>query len=177
MDTVKLLEFTKLIEKKTKIKPIVKIRKKYAVLELVNYPIRFTNTFLSYGLSDEPFTMWRGLPCGFEVILVVDNSLETEDYFRDISSIIRANQKKTNRRKVVENNGIYAPGYAPHYFFCEAFFQTPKLKGKFKLGDGFFEFISAIPINDLELRMYDKNPLELIQKLRKKNIANWKERN
>jgi hypothetical protein len=51
------------------------------------------------------------------------------------------------------------------------------LKGKFKLGDGFFEFISAIPINDLELRMYDKNPLELIQKLRKKNIANWKERN
>lgn len=123
-------------------------------------------TLVTSGLSDVDYSMWRGLPLGFELLLTTMG--DVSHAAADLYAVAREHgqRKTTGRRAIIEANGVWAPGYPPHMFFTDQVSATPELiHEEKKLGDRYVTFTSAIQIDDRELRLYDRNPLELIATL------------
>jgi len=167
------------VKKITKREPVLVIESgSVSVFELVDYPSGCT-TLITYGISEFLYTMWRGCKSGFELTLTVTDS-KTMKWSKDLintgNESIEVSQNGT-RRPQIEYNGVFAPGYAPHLFFCEELTQSPKLSGQQKVGDKYIRWLASIPISDAELRIYDRSPLDLISELKKYNsLTNWETR-
>ena len=154
----------------------VVLEKPLVVMAVNGYPHEGETTLVTAGLSEHVYTMWRGKTSGFELALTIRGA-EQNEWARELSGIavesIRL-RKTRERRPPVEYNGVYAPGYAPHSFFCQDLSQTPDLVGRQKAGSQYVEWLPAIPITDAELRIYDRNVRELVDVLSQRNdLAVW----
>jgi hypothetical protein len=159
--------------------PQVILEKPLAIVAVADYPGEGLTTLTTIGLSLVPHTMWRGKSCGFELTLTVPNAA-ANDGARDIANAaeesIRLHRSK-ERRPPVGYNGVWAPGFPPHYFFCEQLTQTPALAGRQRLGDGYVDWLPAIPISDAELRLHDRDVRVLMSTLATEpDLADWKAR-
>lgn len=76
-----------------------------------------------------------------------------------------------DRRRIVEYNGVWAPGYPPHLIFTTQLSATPQLMVQKKVGDRYVEWLSAIPIDDAELRRYDRNIPAFLNELTAESIT------
>lgn len=145
------------------------------IIAVNHYPHEGQATLVTAGLSEHLYTMWRGKNSGFELTLTLQK-VEYGDWVSELCNIglesigLRTSKQ---RRPHVEYNGIYAPGYPPHFFFCQQLSQTPELVGRQKVGAQYAEWLPAIPISDTELRIYDRDVRELIRVLSQKNLTVW----
>jgi len=154
----------------------VVLEKPVAVMAVEDYPRDGQTTFVTAGLSEHEHTMWRGMPCGFELTLTIAGD-EQRQWARVLSGIAAEHVRLLGtgeRRPPVECNGVFAPGYPPHFLFCEELSQTPDLVGRQKAGSHYVDWLPTIPISDAELRVYDRSVTALLKALsRKKNLAIW----
>ena len=131
----------------------------YALGRLEDYPRAGMTTVVTFGASRQPFSIWRGLPLGIELVLtLIGDMAEATELIK--AAILEGHQRalaKDDRRRVIEANGVWAPGYAPHLLFTDAVSATPELMVQKKFGERYVSFLSAIPIDDRELREYDRD--------------------
>lgn len=149
------------------------------VVELEGYPSENTKTLVTAGLVADVCSMWRGQEVGFELTLTVPSDSEA-DWKTDLARLVKENRRirrEGQRRPPVEFNGVFAPGYPPHLLFCDSLSQTPELTGRHKCGSRYVYWLAAIPISDSELRLYDRDPKELIAELGASgDLTDWKSR-
>ena len=130
-----------------------------------DYPVAGARTAVTFGLARRTVSMWRGLPVGFELVLALHG-----DVADVIEPLVRAvsetDGQDRRRRPLIEANGVFAPGYAPHLLFTTAVSATPELMVRKKFADRYVEFMAAVPIDDRELRQYDRDVPGLISALR-----------
>lgn len=132
------------------------------------YPRAGLTTLVTIGNARAPFSMYRGVDVGFELTLSVPDA-EVPDLLPSLAAAVRENLQRhaRERRPFIESNGMYAPGYPPHFFFAASLSATPALAGRKRIGASYVHFLAAIPIDDAELRIYDRDVGALIRQLRK----------
>lgn len=138
------------------------------VATIAEYPKPELTTLVTIGASRHSPFMYRGLEEGFELTLTL--SKPDTDIAAKLAGVVLENLRLVNsgeRRPIIEYNGIYAPGYAPHWLFTEQLTNTPKLSGRKRCGDRWVSFLAAIPLSDAELREYDKSVPNLIATLKR----------
>ncbi len=136
---------------------------RYSLSSYADYPASGLTTIVTIGVARHPFSMWRGRPLGFELVLTLAGDIsEAAEVLK--SAVLENHRRVVNqeRRRVIEVNGVWAPGYAPHLLFTTAASATPNLMVTKKVGDRYVEFLSAVPIDDRELREYDRDIPRLI---------------
>ena len=137
------------------------------VANFAGYPSKDVTTFVTAGASRWPVSMWRGLQVGFELTLTL---AEPDPHTAEaLATAVIENLKLADsrqRRPFIEANGIYAPGYAPHLMFTSEVSFIPKLTGRKRCGDGYVQFLSAVPLGDSELREYDRGVRVFLDKLK-----------
>lgn len=136
------------------------------VATVSGYPAPHQSTSVTLGASRLGVSMWRGREVGFELTLTLNRA--DEDLVGFLGATAAENLRvaaSRERRPPIEHNGSYAPGYPPHLLFSESLSLTPELRGRTRLGDGYVHFLAAVPIDDGELRRYDRSPPELIAEL------------
>jgi hypothetical protein len=139
-----------------------------AIGRLEGYPNLGMTTLVTFGASPRMRSMWRGLPLHYELVLIFEdgNSLELE-MAESLRAVVHEEQRRArekDRRPVIEPNGVWAPGYAPHLIFSSSFVH-PDLKTRKKFGSRYVSFLAAAPIDDRELRMYDRSPADFVAAL------------
>ncbi|WP_269527243.1 hypothetical protein [Coraliomargarita parva] len=158
----------KVIEKISKRSPeLVEENEHFSIYQIREYPNELTTLFTD-GLSPHIYTMWRGKESGVELTLTTEKAEAKErakDLLNALDDSLKAIREK-ERRPAIEYNGIYAPGYPPHLFFCEELSLTPKMSGQKKVCDRYVRWLAAIPVSDAELRIYDRSPIELISTIK-----------
>ena len=141
------------------VEPFGPVEAGYGLGHLVDYPAAGLTTVVTFGAARQPSSMWRGLPLGAEAVLTLAGDVtEVADMLR--AAVLEGHRRtldKADRRPVMEANGVWAPGYPPHLLFTSAVSATPELMVKKKLGDQYVSFLSAVPIDDRELRQYDRD--------------------
>jgi hypothetical protein len=154
----------------------VVLEKPVAIMAVEEYPHEGQTTFVTAGLSEHKYSMWRGKTSGYELSLTIASG-EQRNWARELSEIAAESIRLIRtgeRRPPVECNGVFAPGYPPHFFFCEELSQTPDLVGRQKAGSQYVDWLPAIPISDAELRVHDRSVAELMKVLsRRKDLAVW----
>ena len=138
----------------------------YGLGRLEEYPAPGVTTLVTLGASRQPFSMWRGLPLGNEAVLsIAGDSSEMADLLK--AAVLEGHRRSLakDRRRVMEANSVWAPGYEPHLLFTDAASVSPALMVQKKVGDHYVEFLSAIPIGDRELREYDRDVGAFIARL------------
>jgi hypothetical protein len=171
MTTDALQPILDFLTKTTKVTPSINIygpeKRQIRVATLNDYPATGVTTFVTIGASQLPVTMYRGLDVGFELTLtlVKPDPHAAEDLAKAVMENLRVAESGL-RRPFIEYNGIHAPGYPPHLLFTEQVTCTPKLSGRKRCGDRWISFLAAIPLDDNELREYDRGVANLIAKLK-----------
>jgi hypothetical protein len=148
------------------------------VAEARDYPREGMTTLVTLGNARELVTMWRGLDVGYELTLTTTTP---DAMFTDtLANAVLANlvtAAKGERRRPIEYDGVYAPGYPPHLYFTDEATCTPKLSGRKRVGSAWVHFLAAIPIDDAELRDYDRSVPKFRAKLKKnKRLAEYPRR-
>jgi hypothetical protein len=136
------------------------------VARCTDYPHPKLTTVITLGASEQSFSLYRGRPLGFELTMTL--AKEDPDMVDSLATAVVENlrlQAGGERRPFIEYNGIYAPGYPPHLLFTEQITATPELSGQKRVGDRYVSFLAAIPLDDQELREYDRNVPGLIEKI------------
>jgi hypothetical protein len=131
------------------------------------YPSPGLITFVTLGASDLPVSLYRGRAVGFELTLTL--AKEDPDIVDTLATAVLENLRlgaTRERRPFIEYNGIYAPGYPPHLLFTSHITGTPALCGQKRVSDRYVCFLAAIPVDDRELREYDRSPPALIERIR-----------
>lgn len=130
------------------------------------YPRAGLCTFVTLGASDLRASMYRGRPVGFEIALTLGK--DDPDIIKLLRSAVVENARLAatrERRPFIEYNGVYAPGYPPHLLFTQSVALTPALSKRKLLGGRYVSFLAAIPLDDAELRNYDRNVSALLEQL------------
>ncbi|TGN00044.1 suppressor of fused domain protein [Leptospira dzoumogneensis] len=176
---IELSDYLKFLKKMTGIEAKLENDPPYAVISIHDFPSKSLVTLVTFGIHPYIYTMWRGKKSGFELTITIPEK-NKEDFVKLIRDIVVSNidiASHESRRPSVEYNGVYAPGYPPHFFFCEQLSQSPKLAGQLKVSNSYIRFLPAIPINDRELRLFDKSPTLLIEELSKhSDLIDWEKR-
>ena len=132
---------------------------RYGLARLEDYPRGGLTTVMTFGAARQPFSMWRGLPLGMDLVLTLAGDItEVAEMLK--AAVLEGHRRslsKDDRRRLVEANGVWAPGYPPHLLFTDVVSATPDLMVQKKFGERYVSFLSAIPIDDLELREYDRD--------------------
>ncbi len=131
---------------------------RYSLGSYADYPASGLTTIVTFGVGRQPVSIWRGLPLGFELVLTLTGDIS--EGAEVLKSAVLENHRRLadqERRRVIEVNGVWAPGYAPHLLFTTAASATPNLMVTKKFGDRYVDFLSAVPIDDRELREYDRD--------------------
>lgn len=139
---------------------------------LVGYPEARLTTTVSAGLAAFGGSMWRGAMLGYELLICVETG--SVDAVKLLSAVVHEEGTRASsreRRRVVEANGIYAPGYPPHVLFADIVALTPELLVRRKLASQYVQFLHAVPIDDVELRQYDRNIPAFVHDLAKSGRA------
>lgn len=137
-----------------------------ACAELSDYPSKGVTTTVSAGLASFGRSMWRALPLGYEIVTCVETG--ALDAAELLGAVIQEEYRRSSsgdRRRLVEANGVFAPGYPPHLLFTEVVALTPGLLARKKLGDQYVQFLQGVPIDDAELRRYDRDIPAFVQTL------------
>ena len=147
-----------------------------AIGRLEGYPAVGRTTLVTFGASPQMRSMWRRLPLHYELVLIVedDDSLERE-MVESLRAVVREEQRRArekDRRPVIEPNGVWAPGHAPHLIFSSRFVD-PGFEARKKFGSRYVSFLAAAPIDDRELRMYDRSPSHFIATLKPETAARY----
>ncbi len=139
----------------------------YAIGRIDDYPASGLTTAVTSGVARQAVSMWRGLPLGHELVLTMDG--DPADVLAMVEAAVLENHgrrsRAVDRRPFVAANGVWAPGYAPHLVFTDEASATPELMVQKRLGDRYVAFLSVVPIDDRELREYDRNPAAFIAQL------------
>jgi hypothetical protein len=139
----------------------------YAMGRIDDYPASGQTTALTSGVARQAVSRWRGLPLGHELVLTMDG--DVAEVLAMVEAAVLENHSRrsdaVDRRPFVAANGVWAPGYAPHLVFTDEASATPELMVQKKLGDRYVSFLSVVPIDDRELREYDRNPGAFIAQL------------
>lgn len=161
-----------------KLKKYRTTRRSIQVARFRDYPIEGQTTFVTLGASRLGVTMYRGLEEGFEITMTLqDVPRSSEKEFADAVLENWRISDSNERMPFIRVNGIYAPGYPPHLLFTDQVTCTPKLSGTKKFSDRRVAFLAAIPLDDVELREYDRSVPKLISKLKRdKRVAKYPRR-
>lgn len=139
-----------------------------ALLQIQHFPSETTTTVVTCGASPRACSMWRRLPVHYELVLVVDDTMNLAgELVESLGDLVREEHRRVNdrdRRSVIEANGVSAPGYPPHLLLSSQH-VSPIFEKRAKLEDRYLSFFSAVPIDDPELRAYDRSPVELVSSL------------
>lgn len=136
-------------------------------------PRRGLTTLVTVGFSAVPFSSWRGLPLGIELTLTTESDPSP---FMDLLGSLAGGQSDPtgkDRRRIVEFNGVWAPGYPPHLVFTSVVSATPQLIVQKKVGDRYVQWLTAVAIDDAELRRYDRNIPEFLDDLTPESIITY----
>ena len=131
----------------------------YGLATLEDYPSPGLTTVVTFGAARQPFSTWRGLPLGIDLVLTLAGDI-TEAAEMLKAAVLEGHRRslsKDDRRRLIEANGVWAPGYPPHLLFTDVVSATPELMVQKKFGERYVTFLSAIPIDDWELREYDRD--------------------
>jgi hypothetical protein len=126
----------------------------------VDYPAPGLRTHVTFGASQVGWSMWRGLSLSRELTMTLDATSDTRELVELLEAAVLEDHRivaTKERRSFLEYNGVWAPGYPPHLFFSTSFTATPDLMVQKKLGDRYVQFLSAVPIDDRELRAYERS--------------------
>ena len=148
------------------------------IMTFAGYPKPGLTTLVSFGASRLAQSMYRGLDIGYELSLTLakPDSSSVKDLVNIVVEYLR-NGNSGERRASIEYNGVSAPGYPPHYLFTDAVTCTPKFSGRKRFGNQWIELLAAVPLDDAELRQYDRSFPKLISKLRREDeIAKYPRR-
>jgi hypothetical protein len=143
----------------------------FKVASFDDYPVAGARTHVTFGVSRLPFSSYRGLDMGFELVLSAPAD-QAAPLLETLATAIVENVRRARtreRRPFIEANGIFAPGYPPHFVFTSHVSATPAItaiKEQHRFGDRYVVFLSAIPIDDTELRAYEKSVPQFLQQLR-----------
>lgn len=138
-----------------------------ALARLEEYPGPGLTTAVTFGVSGQRVSMWRGLPLGHELALTLEGDV-TEAAAMLEAAVLEDRRRRTgtvDRRPFVAANAVWAPGYAPHLLFTSEVSATPELMGTKKAGDRYVSFLSVVPIDDRELRLYDRDAAGFVAQL------------
>jgi hypothetical protein len=139
-----------------------------------DYPEPGLTTFVTIGASRQPVSVYRGRDVGRELTMTL--AKPDPEMIETLANAVLEDLRRRsteNRRPCIEYNGVSAPGYAPHLFFTDQLSLTPKLRGQIRFESTIIEFLAAIPIGDSELRIYDRDVLGLIKRLRHGRIEKY----
>ena len=130
-------------------------------------------TLVTVGFSVLPFSIWRTLPLGMELALTTSD--DQGPFVELLGSLVSAavDPRAADRRRIVEHNGVWAPGYAPHLVFTDRVSATPQLMVQRKVGGRYVQWLSAIPIDDAELRRYDRDIPAFLDELTPDSITTY----
>lgn len=133
-----------------------------AIGTYADYPAPGLRTHVTFGASQVPWSKWRGLSLSRELTMTLDASSDTPELLELLMAAVIEDHRLVatrERRRFLEYNGIWAPGYPPHLVFSTGCTATPELttERKHKLGDRYVVFLSAVPIDDREMREYDRD--------------------
>ena len=138
-----------------------------ALARLDDYPAPGLTTAVTFGVSGQRVSLWRGLPLGHELALTLEGDV-SEALAMLEAAVLEDRQRRsgaTDRRPFVAANAVWAPGYAPHLLFTSEASVTPELMGIKKAGDRYVSFLSVVPIDDGELRRYDRDAAGFVAQL------------
>jgi hypothetical protein len=147
-----------------------------AIGRLEGYPTVGMTTLVTFGASPHARSMWRGSPLHYELVLTLEDGNGLEPGMAEcLRAVVHEEQRRArekDRRPVIETNGVWAPGYAPHLVFA-ATSAAPNLMTRKKCGSRYVFFLAAVAIDDRELRMYDRSPGDFVAGLNPKTIARY----
>jgi hypothetical protein len=132
-----------------------------------DYPRSGLTTFMTLGASELCVSLYRGRTVGFELTMTL--AKEDPGIVDTLATTVVENLRlatSKERRPFIEYNGIYAMGYPPHFLFTEQITITPSFSGRNRVGQNYISFLAAIPLDDREVREYDRSVPALIEKLR-----------
>jgi Suppressor of fused protein (SUFU) len=138
------------------------------VARCADYPRTGRTTFVTLGASQLRVSIYRGRPVGFEMTLTL--AKEDPCVVETLGTAVVENLEiaaADERRPFIEYNGIYAPGYPPHLLFTTQITDTPALSDQKRVGDNYVTFLAAIPLDDREVREYDRSVTGLIEMIRR----------
>lgn len=138
----------------------------YSLGRLNDFPAAGLTTLVTFGLAEHPVSMYRGLQLGHELVLTCSD--DTRDHANSLRSAVLEDRRvrgQAHRRPVVQAEGVWAPGYPPHLLFTSQVTCTPDLLVRRKVGNRYIAFLAAVPIDDRELRLYDRSPAALKDEL------------
>lgn len=142
-------------------------RRRVCFATFADHPTAGLTTYVSMGASELAVSMYRGLDVGFELTLTVAG--EQSELVDALAGALLENWRLADtgeRRRFIEANGIFAPGYPPHFLFTEDLTATPKLLGRKRVGERYASHMAAIPLDDAEARAYDRGIRAFIEQLR-----------
>lgn len=135
---------------------------------LPSFPWAGFDTWVTCGASATRTSMWRGLPVGNELVLTLESeSAGAVDLVADMCNVTLEDRKLAvtgERRLSVRANGVWAPGFPPHLVFVKPLVSL--FEGRKKFGDRYVSFYSTVPIDEAELRAYDRDPAAFISSLK-----------
>ena len=164
-EQVRLVE--KLIGRVPELRPFGPKSAGYALGFYDDYPDAGLRTTVTFGLAQQGGSMWRGLTLGTELAMTIEGDSAAADEMIQ-AAVLEDRQRLTTkeRRRIIEANGVFAPGYPPHLLFTNQASAAPELLLRTKkAGDRYFNLMAAIPIDDIELRRYDRSVPDLIADL------------
>ena len=139
-----------------------------ALLQIQHFPTDTSNTVVTCGASPRARSVWRRLPVHYELVLVVDETMNLAgELVKSLGDLVREEHRRANdrdRRSVIEANGVWAPGYPPHLLLSSRH-VSPIFEKRVKLEDRYVSLFSAVPIDDTELRAYDRSRADLVSSL------------
>lgn len=124
-----------------------------------DYPAPGMLTHVTFGTSQVPWSMWRGLSLSRELTMTLDAKSASRELVAMLEAAVLEDHRLVatkERRRFLEVHGVWAPGYPPHLLFSTSLTATPELMVRKKLGNRYVQFLTAVPIDDRELRAYER---------------------
>jgi len=137
-----------------------------AVATFEGYPNTDARTHVTVGLARHPFSLHRRRPVGYELAASVP--ADAPSFAPVLAGAVLENLRlvrSRERRPFIEANGVYAPGYPPHLLFTTEVTATPAFAGRHLFSDRYVYFLSTVPLDDAELRLYDRDVRALLTQL------------
>ncbi len=137
-----------------------------ALAELRDVPSGGATTWVTMGVAEHQRSMWRGLPLGHELGLAL--AARDDDVVELLEAAVLEDRRRArddDRRPLVEARGVWAPGHAPHLVFTDTPAIADLVDKRHKVHDRYVSFLAAVPIDDADLRLYDRDPKALIERL------------
>jgi hypothetical protein len=155
------------------------------LLHLEDYPLAGRTTIVTNGLAVIGGPPFRRRVIAQELITTIVGSTDIVEQ-RLVAAIddeCAAHRRGDGYLRVISTthrgimyNGVFEAASAPHLLFATDLSQTPALAKRTRVGDGYIEFLPAVPITQRELSVYDRSPPGLIAYLRNLGISDVSQR-